>query len=224
MLTFLSMNKTSSILIILISFFCVYLFIENKKLRDKLTKIEKENKKILEEKVSKQKNDDSIPINKITAQEKKQQSNNNSNQLKKIELVQKYNPKEKQENSKLYQKNILHDKPTITSPVSISGNEEVKFNLNEFIKKSDNNKEDIKLTDIKKESPKEILQDISNIMAEELKPQTIELTDYEKEQEDNAIISYKELLNVKDKITMLDDEEENVNFIEELKNLRNSLK
>ena len=61
-------------------------------------------------------------------------------------------------------------------------------------------------------------------MAEELKPQTIELTDYEKEQEDNAIISYKELLNVKDKITMLDDEEENVNFIEELKNLRNSLK
>lgn len=221
MLNFLSMNKTSSILIILISFFCVYLFIENKKLRDKLTKIEKENRKILEEKVSKQKNDDSIPINKITTQEKKQQPNN---QLKKIELVQKYNSKEKEENSKLYQKNILHDKPTITSPVSINKNEEVKFNLNEFIKKSDNNKENIKKPDIKKESPKEFLQDISNKIAEELKPQTIALTDYEKEQEDNAIISYKELLNVKDKIAILDDEEENVNFIEELKNLRNSLK
>lgn len=59
-------------------------------------------------------------------------------------------------------------------------------------------------------------------MADELKPQTIELTDYEKDQEENAIISYQELLNVKDKINILNDDE-TVDFIEELKKLRNSL-
>ena len=85
-------------------------------------------------------------------------------------------------------------------------------------------KKDIKISNNKKNNNIDYLQEISNKMADELKPQTIELTDYEKMQEENAIISYKELITLKDKIMMLDDDDETVNFIEELKKLRNSLK
>lgn len=243
MFNFLSISTTSVLLIVIfVSFFCAFLLIENNKLREKLQKAELENKKLLEVKVSKQKNVDSVSINKISTTEKKQTANN---QNKKIELVQKYQPKETKtisnntnDNNKLYQKNILHDKPNITSPISITKPEEVKLDLNEFIKtnelKIDNNveektnekikREEVKITNSKKNNNIEYLQGISNKMADELKPQTIELTDYEKIQEENAVISYKELLSVKDKIMMLDDEDETVNFIEELKNLRNSLK
>ena len=256
MYNFLAISTTSSILIILIfifiSFFCLFLFIENHKLREKVKQLELENKKLLEIKITKQKNIDSVSINKISNPEKK----HNNNQTKKIELIQKQQTKESpvlekkeikttqiknEQNKKLYQKNILHDKPNITSPVSITKIENDSFDLNEFIKsnelKIDNSnviektnkiniqdKQSIKITNRKTNNNIEYLQEISNKMADELKPQTIELTDYEKLQEENAIISYKELLTLKDKIMMLDDDDETINFIEELKNLRNSLK
>lgn len=264
MYNFLSMSAISSGLIVLIfifiSFFCLFLYIENHKLKEKIEKLELENKKLLETKVSKQKNIDSVSINKISIPEKK----NNNNQSKKIELIKKQQikenvntisnqPKEKEikqeinidnqlKEKKLYQKNVLHDKPNITSSVTLTKIED-DFDLNEFIKtnelkieknnqKEENIKEildsidkkDIKITNSKKNNNVDYLQEISNKMADELKPQTIELTDYEKLQEENAIISYKELITLKDKIMMLDDEDETINFIEELKNLRNSLK
>ena len=57
-------------------------------------------------------------------------------------------------------------------------------------------------------------------MEKEMKPSNIELTDYEKKQEEEAIISYDELLKVKDKIYNITEEEENDDFIDELKNFR----
>ena len=57
-------------------------------------------------------------------------------------------------------------------------------------------------------------------MEKEIKPSNIELTDYEKKQEEEAIISYDELLKVKDKIYNITEEEENDDFIDELKNFR----
>ena len=69
---------------------------------------------------------------------------------------------------------------------------------------------------------REYLQEISEKMAKELKPQTIELTDYEKDQEDHAIISYQELLSARDGIRVKDDEKE-LEFIDELKKFRNNL-
>lgn len=125
---------------------------------------------------------------------------------------------------KAYQKNVLQNKNTITSPISISNEDtfnmnKLSFDLNEFIKKSEKIVPKIKETAPKKD----YLKELSDQMAKELQPQTIELTDYEKEQEEHAIISYQELLAVKDKLTMLDDETETVDFIEELKNFRNSL-
>ena len=52
------------------------------------------------------------------------------------------------------------------------------------------------------------------------KPSNIELTDYEKKQEEEAIISYDELLKVKDKIYNITEDEETDDFIDELKSFR----
>lgn len=57
-------------------------------------------------------------------------------------------------------------------------------------------------------------------MEEEVGPSNIELNDYEKKQEEEAIISYDELLKVKDKIYNITEDEETDEFIDELKSLR----
>ena len=68
------------------------------------------------------------------------------------------------------------------------------------------------------------IEEISKRMEDELTPQTIELTDYEKKQEEEAIISYKELLKVKDIIYRINDDEEIDTFIDELKEFSTDLK
>ena len=72
-------------------------------------------------------------------------------------------------------------------------------------------------------SNQEFIQEISKRLAEEVEPQTIELTDYEKRQEEEAIISYKELLKVKDRLYKITDDEEIDTFIDELKEFRTNL-
>lgn len=64
------------------------------------------------------------------------------------------------------------------------------------------------------------LDEVSKLISQNLEQNTIELTDYEQEQEDNAIISYKELIGIKDKLESLEDDEI---FLDELKKFRNSL-
>lgn len=72
-------------------------------------------------------------------------------------------------------------------------------------------------------SNQEFIKEISKRLAEEVEPQTIELTDYEKRQEEEAIISYKELLKVKDRLYKITDDEEIDTFIDELKEFRTNL-
>lgn len=50
------------------------------------------------------------------------------------------------------------------------------------------------------------IESIKETIEREYKPGNIELTDYEKEQEENAIISYEELIKNKDKYTVSYDE------------------
>ena len=161
----------------------------------------------------------------------KQQKNKKTELPKqKIELYQnEYQPKQKQP-SKIskkepikqpYTKNILQNTSKATSPVTLNKENielENKFNLNEFIPKEHPHQKCPPQT-----TTQNYLQEVSRQMANELKPQTISLTDYERAEEDNAIISYKELLNVKDKMNAITDEDETIDFIEELKKLRNSL-
>lgn len=122
-------------------------------------------------------------------------------------------------NSKeIYTKNVLQDIPKITSPIGLDTQE---FDMNSF---GDNLNEFVRSNKKGKRNKKEdnYLGEVSKKIAQNLEPQTIELTDYEKEQEENAIISYKELINVKGKVDTI-DENESGDFIEELKNFRNSL-
>ena len=51
------------------------------------------------------------------------------------------------------------------------------------------------------------IESIKETIEREYKPGNIELTDYEKEQEENAIISYEELIKSKDKYTVSYDDE-----------------
>ena len=51
------------------------------------------------------------------------------------------------------------------------------------------------------------LESIKNAIERDYKPEAITLTDYEEEQEDNAIISYDELVNNKNKINISYDED-----------------
>ena len=67
------------------------------------------------------------------------------------------------------------------------------------------------------------LDEISKKIESEIKPQTVELTDYEKEQEENAIISYKELKNVNNSSNENVVSDDTEVFLNSLKNFRNSL-
>lgn len=106
---------------------------------------------------------------------------------------------------------------------------DVKKEVKEEVIKSEikNNKisfADMKQTYVKKEEkPKNFMEEVSEKLSRELKPQTIELTDYEQKQEDEAIISYQELLANKDKTFNISEEEEDEDFISALKSFRDSL-
>ena len=68
------------------------------------------------------------------------------------------------------------------------------------------------------------LRRLSNRLENELKPKTIELTDYEKKQEETAIISYQELISLKDEGHETIKNDPNQQFLHDLKNFRNHLK
>lgn len=100
----------------------------------------------------------------------------------------------------IYQKNVLNDIVKQTSPVSITTSSSDPEN--------------------KKEN---YLESISKSLEEHKETEPIELTNYEQQQEDDAIISYQELLGSQDKLYNITDEEEDSPFIEELKSFRKSL-
>lgn len=130
-----------------------------------------------------------------------------------------------------------------TSPVNIgkSAVDVPKVKVTSYVKeepkhevKIEQQKLDFEEKDIKKELPKleenssnmsnqEFIEEISKRLSEEVEPQTIELTDYEKRQEEEAIISYKELLKEKDRLYKITDDEEIDTFIDELKEFRTNL-
>lgn len=209
-------------------------FNKNKEIKEDIIPIKNISKEIKEEEKKEQvkeivKKKEETPKNNQTTKNIKQNSNKKETSKNKIELYQnlvhqnKVQNKYSEQKKQAYAKNVLHDSPKITSPVSLNKeqNDKQNFNLNEFIPKEKNNNRISKKQE--QENKHNYLNEISKQMAEELKPQTIELTEYEKEEEENAIISYQELLNVKDKISTTENDDETIDFIEELKKLRNSL-
>ena len=140
--------------------------------------------------------------------------------------------------SNLYQKNVLREisSKQPVSPIHIEKKEEyiARENLDNFDFNSVNYDNGLGMTSEDPNiSPLEEMEDAYEVndnmkfaseivekMEEETKPSNIELTDYEKKQEEEAIISYDELMKVKDKIYNITDDEETDEFIDELKNFR----
>ena len=140
----------------------------------------------------------------------------------KVEEVKENVPKQEEGP---YSKNVLREISTRyqTSPISIKKEENKDMVNIVSISKDEINKEE-KVQEEPKTEKLSFAEEISKKMEEELKPQTIELTDYEKKQEEEAIISYQELLQTnKDRLYNITDEEETVDFIKELKSFRSSL-
>ena len=249
MLEFLSFSLTDNIAIIIIiimCFFSLFLLNKNKKLKDeiedlklgdriladKYRKVDEENiisiDKISTDNVLSKddlvKSSDSLNDSKVSLESSVLDSNDKVDEIvkkdKSVEKINSTNNKkdrvkdtktvvDSNKHSKPYSKNILHDSPSITSPISLDV-EKVSFNIDEFVKRD--------------KSTSDYLENISNAISEEIKPQTIELTGYEKEQEENAIISYKELLKASKSSNSVNvSQEDTSEFIEELKKLRNSL-
>lgn len=78
------------------------------------------------------------------------------------------------------------------------------------------------INNISTEKPKTNLETISNEIEKNIKQEPIKLTDYEQEQEDNAIISYQELKQ-RNKLYRIDENDTPEIFIENLKEFRNNL-
>ena len=155
----------------------------------------------------------------------------------KIPVVKEEIKEEVKENN-LYQKNVLREisSKQPVSPIHIEKKEEyiARENLDNFDFNSVNYDNGLGMTyEDPNISPLEEMEDAYEVndnmkfaseivekMEEETKPSNIELTDYEKKQEEEAIISYDELMKVKDKIYNITDDEETDEFIDELKNFR----
>ena len=162
---------------------------------------------------------------------------------KKVEIKEEVKEEIKEEkipvninNNGLYTKNVLREKRVQTSPIHIDR----ELSSKEELPKEDYHPNEDILTGIDLHedalSPLEAMEDAYEVndnmkfasdiverMEEEIKPSNIELTDYERKQEEEAIISYDELLKVKDKIYNITDDEETDEFIDELKNFRTDL-
>lgn len=156
-----------------------------------------------------------LPKEKVKEEKKEASNTNNTN------------------NNGLYKKNVLREMNarSQTSPIHIDREEPKE--KEDYTKLANNiNTTGIDLGEDSL-SPLEMMEDAYEVndnmkfasdiverMQEEIKPSNIELTDYEKKQEEEAIISYDELLKVKDKIYNITDDEETDEFIDELKSFR----
>lgn len=186
------------VLIIIVGL-AVYLYKKNKQLENLIKNKEKEL-------VNKEKEiENSRVINKETFNKLKEiKTDINNSENKNVVKAINDEIKKLDKDDKVYSKNTLRDGRSYqTSPITIvnSKNKEV------------DKKENVSFT-----------EKLAKQMKEELKPQTIELTDFEKKQEEEAIISYQELLsNTKDKVYQITDDEETTDFIEELKSFRSEL-
>jgi len=128
------------------------------------------------------------------------------------------------ENTKV-EKNLKERKEVKEGGQVVMNEVDSKVNLNDFIKRDKsyiNITPEIVKEDMKKENIS-FVEEISRQLESQLGPQTIELTDYEKEQEETAIISYKELLKVKEQLYEENVAKENEEFLKDLKALRSNL-
>ena len=157
----------------------------------------------------------------VIKEQKDELENKNLNIIKEIDKDNKIEKKENSVDSVTREDNKKIEKK-IDDKV-YNNNNKLKSNYSRYqtspIDVSVNNKNKVE----KKENIS-FTEELSNKIAEEIKPQTIELTEFEKKQEEEAIISYHELLtSSKDKVYNITDDDETTDFIKELKSFRSNL-
>ena len=226
------------LLTVFLFFFCLFLCKKNQDLSNKIKKLKL--KVELEEKENlavKNINTNKIPIKEIS--EEIEQAIIDTEQknidIKEENTINNILNKSSDPFSHAYEKDLLSNKKTTLSSIEIfnDNNKEKesvvdmnednsRVNLNDFIRRGQRSEE--LLRQEKSKSDKiSFLEQISKEIEKELGPQTIELTDYEKEQEESAIISYQELLKVKEELYEINAAKENDEFIQDLKAFRNGL-
>ena len=239
--------------IIFLFFFCFYLCKKNKNLSHKVHELQAtlelernrhdtasvkflSSNKVPIQEISKEIED---AINESEKRKSKIDSSEKKYGVDRIDEILKENTKDPF--SHPYEKNVLNTIPSTLSSVGICNNETLKrdnkkgevvmneevskVNLNDFIRR-DRGYIDVTSSEVSRDSKKEnisFVEEISKKLEEQLGPQTIELTDYEKEQEENAIISYKELLKVKEQLYEINEAKENEEFLNDLKVFRSHL-
>ena len=189
------MNILLTILLIISILFNIFLL---ELLKDKiklLKKLEISLNKALENKININKNEDKISIKEISKPMPEQKT-----VIKEEPEIKKELPKEK----KIIKQN------QVTSPISIPKEIPVcSFELDNYINIKNPTKKNINY---------DYLKELSHELSKNINNQVVELTDFEKEEEENSIISYKELINNSNK------KEDTKKFIDDLKDLRNRLK
>lgn len=192
-------------------FLTIILLLKNKK----LTKLIKEDRYAKEVETAQElpvldSKEPVLNINEEVKEEKKEQIIDNNEEEKNIEKIEDKGP---------YKKNILREISgrTQTSPIHIDRKDDLIYNnlREETLSPLEEMEDSYEVNDNMK-----FASQIVERMEEEIKPSNIELTDYEKKQEEEAIISYDELLKVKDKIYNITEDEETDEFIDELKSFR----
>jgi len=126
---------------------------------------------------------------------------------------------------KTYRENNNNEKSyNTTNPINRETKGSYSYDKNEYIPPQVRELLNVpsieKKENVSKSTSEKYLEEVSRKLAEAEIPDEIERTDYELEQEENAIISYKELMEKKDSIQTI-DEEEAIISIEELMNRNN---
>lgn len=221
-LDFISELRTVDIviLVLVIFIFAFLVFItsslmkKNKELKMELTRVNNNSDKnihddlIIKEEVTDVEKDKSLD-EKFILEEKKEEDITEI--LEDLPEIEETGP---------YKKNVLREISARgqTSPVNIGMGavDMPKVNVSNYVKKEEKN-------NIDEVDNQTFIEEISRRMEDEVKPQTIELTEYERKQEEEAIISYQELLKTKDRMYKITDDEEIDTFIDELKEFRTNL-
>lgn len=194
------------LLCIIMFFFCLYFYNEQKKLKQRITELEIETKTILERKILASKND-VISIDKLSIEEKEQPKKETIIEQPKVQKENITNSikYEKYKAKPIYSYDIPNDYK-IKNKVDENNISTSIFNPTDFINNRTYNTTPI----VNNNTSTDYLKELSNQLNEEITPKTIELTDYEKDQEEHAIISYKELLSLKNNLNIIDDEKETI--------------
>ena len=231
------------VILVLVIFIFLFLLVltsslikKNKELRIELTKVnnndihddaivkedtQNEEKELVDEEESLYEEDELLEDDIIPEETKKEEDINDI--LEALPEITETGP---------YKRNVLRELSARgqTSPVNIGKStvDVPKVKVTSYLKKEEHKEiprkqENAKPKRIDEVDNQTFIEEISRRMEDELKPQTIELTEYERKQEEEAIISYRELLKVKDRLYKINDDEEIDTFIDELKEFRTNL-